>query len=133
MDRDAVWKTIDDERLSLADLLDDLSPAEWETPSLCTGWRVRDVAAQSGHRDPVAAGTHYAAGRRCGSGLARFQSAPGRLGGCGEVRFPATEHEWSVGEGELVEGPISALVLLVTGRRAAALARLRGPGVTQLA
>ncbi|WP_211355003.1 maleylpyruvate isomerase N-terminal domain-containing protein [Blastococcus colisei] len=31
--------------LSQTDLLDDLSPKEWETPSLCDGWRVRDVAA----------------------------------------------------------------------------------------
>src|SRR5690242_14111041 len=45
MDRDQVWQTIDRERLSLADLFDGLSPQEWETPSLCAGWRVRDVAA----------------------------------------------------------------------------------------
>ena len=45
MDVDEVWQAIDAERLSLADLLDDLSPDEWETPSLCDGWRVRDVAA----------------------------------------------------------------------------------------
>ncbi len=45
MDVDDVWRSIDSERLSLADLLDDLSPAEWATPSLCAGWLVRDVAA----------------------------------------------------------------------------------------
>ena len=45
MNRDEVWQAIDDERLSLADLFDDLSAAEWETASLCDGWRVRDVAA----------------------------------------------------------------------------------------
>jgi len=45
VDLDDVWRAIDSQRLSLADLLDDLSPAEWETPSLCGGWRVRDVAA----------------------------------------------------------------------------------------
>ena len=45
MDVDEVWRTIDAERVSLADLLDDLSPAEWATPSLCGSWRVRDVAA----------------------------------------------------------------------------------------
>jgi uncharacterized protein (TIGR03083 family) len=45
VDLDDVWRTIDTERASLADLLDDLSPAEWETPSLCDAWRVRDVAA----------------------------------------------------------------------------------------
>ena len=45
MDRDQLWTTIDEERASLADLLSELSPAEWERPSLCAGWRVRDVAA----------------------------------------------------------------------------------------
>ena len=45
MDLDDVWRSIDSERASLADLLDDLSPAEWETASLCNAWRVRDVAA----------------------------------------------------------------------------------------
>lgn len=33
------------ERAELVELLRGLSPAEWETPSLCTGWRVRDVVA----------------------------------------------------------------------------------------
>ena len=45
MDRDEVWRAIDAERISLADLLDSLGEREWETPSLCAGWRVRDVAA----------------------------------------------------------------------------------------
>ena len=45
MNHDEVWRTIDAERLSMADLFDDLSEAEWQTPSLCAGWRVRDVAA----------------------------------------------------------------------------------------
>lgn len=45
MDRDQVWQTIDQERAGLADLLADLDPREWEVPSLCAGWRVRDVVA----------------------------------------------------------------------------------------
>jgi hypothetical protein len=45
MDRDQSWQIIAEQRLSLADLLDNLSDADWETPSLCAGWRVRDVAA----------------------------------------------------------------------------------------
>jgi uncharacterized protein (TIGR03083 family) len=34
-----------DERLDLADLLDTLTPEQWEAPSLCQGWSVRDVVA----------------------------------------------------------------------------------------
>jgi uncharacterized protein (TIGR03083 family) len=45
MDRDELWTTIDAERVGLAELLAELTPAEWDRPSWCTGWRVRDVAA----------------------------------------------------------------------------------------
>ncbi|MGP3989532.1 maleylpyruvate isomerase family mycothiol-dependent enzyme [Streptomyces sp. 3N207] len=33
------------ERTELAELLDGLAEADWEAPSLCAGWRVREVAA----------------------------------------------------------------------------------------
>ena len=33
------------ERADLTDLLATLTPAQWEAPSLCAGWRVRDVVA----------------------------------------------------------------------------------------
>ena len=39
------WQLIEGHRLAIADLLDLLTPEEWERASLCTGWRVRDVAA----------------------------------------------------------------------------------------
>ena len=44
MDLDDVWRTIDAERSSLADLLEGLSVTEWQTASLCEAWRVGDVA-----------------------------------------------------------------------------------------
>jgi uncharacterized protein (TIGR03083 family) len=59
MDRDEVWRVIDEQRSSFADFLDDLSPDEWETPSLCTDWRVREVAA---HLTLAHAGIFPAAG-----------------------------------------------------------------------
>lgn len=34
-----------EERAELADLLATLAPEQWEAPSLCDGWRVRDVVA----------------------------------------------------------------------------------------
>lgn len=42
---DTMWRALEQERLSLAALLEELTPAQWETPSLCALWRVRDVAA----------------------------------------------------------------------------------------
>ncbi|MDH6198504.1 uncharacterized protein (TIGR03083 family) [Mycobacterium frederiksbergense] len=44
MDTDAIWRTIDEQRVQLADLLDTLEPRQWSTASLCNGWTVRDVA-----------------------------------------------------------------------------------------
>ena len=44
-----IWNTVIAERGALADDLADLSPQQWQTPSLCEGWTVREVLAhQSG-------------------------------------------------------------------------------------
>jgi uncharacterized protein (TIGR03083 family) len=45
VDETAAWTTVATERRALADLLDTLTPEQWATPSLCTGWTVRHVAA----------------------------------------------------------------------------------------
>ncbi len=42
---DTQWAALEPERFSLADMLEGLSPDQWEQPSLCARWRVRDVAA----------------------------------------------------------------------------------------
>jgi uncharacterized protein (TIGR03083 family) len=42
---DEIWAAIDTQRLRTTDLLGELTPGEWDTPSLCDGWTVRDVAA----------------------------------------------------------------------------------------
>lgn len=47
------------------------------------------------------------------------------------VRLSATDVDWTVGEGAPVEGPVSALLLLMTGRTAS-LPELSGAGVTRL-
>lgn len=45
MTTDELWSAIDTQRLRTVDLLSELTPTEWDTPSLCAGWTVRDVAA----------------------------------------------------------------------------------------
>src|SRR4051812_47623718 len=45
MDREQGWSVIEQSRLQLADLLDSVPAADWDKPSLCDGWRIRDVAA----------------------------------------------------------------------------------------
>jgi uncharacterized protein (TIGR03083 family) len=204
MERDQVWQVIDRERLSLADLLDELSAPEWESPSLCAGWRVRDVAAhltlsQIGLFPAVVAVVRargnfnrmvhdtavrqarlpvreyaprlraMAGSRRKAPGVshleplidvlvhgqdiaiplgrARLMPAEAAMAAVDRVwpdlfpwrarrklsgfRFAATDCSWSAGEGVLVEGPIAAILLLLTGRNAA-LSQLSGPGATEL-
>lgn len=55
--------------------------------------------------------------------------ARSRLAG---LHLRATDVEWDAGDGALVEGPIEALLLVLTGRPAG-LARLHGDGVARIA
>ena len=45
MEREQSWQVIDRHREQVADLLAGLPAEQWATPSLCDGWRVRDVGA----------------------------------------------------------------------------------------
>ncbi|MFE3323122.1 maleylpyruvate isomerase family mycothiol-dependent enzyme [Nocardia sp. NPDC059195] len=42
---DTIWQAVAEERATLVELLRDLPESAWDTASLCTGWRVRDVVA----------------------------------------------------------------------------------------
>jgi uncharacterized protein (TIGR03083 family) len=201
---DHVWRTIDDERGRLADLMADLSEEEWRTPSLCAGWTVRDVAAHLtlahlGVREALpavlrAGGSFDRMVRDTARRQARLpvEEFPRRLRAMVGSRrtapfitplepltdvlchaqditrplrrpypmpvdaatasadrvwamsFPfraarrlrgfelvATDAPWRVGSGLRVEGPMAALLLLLTGRPAA-LADLTGPGAARL-
>ena len=45
MDATDYWAMTDTERSAFADLADSLTPAQWDQPSLCNGWKVRDVVS----------------------------------------------------------------------------------------
>jgi uncharacterized protein (TIGR03083 family) len=45
MDKSQIWPTIHAERKALAADLEGLSDEQWNAPSLCSGWTVRDVLA----------------------------------------------------------------------------------------
>lgn len=45
MERQEVWKETLDARRALAGHLAELRPDEWDQPSMCEGWTVKDVAA----------------------------------------------------------------------------------------
>ncbi|WP_290851684.1 maleylpyruvate isomerase family mycothiol-dependent enzyme [Gordonia sp. (in: high G+C Gram-positive bacteria)] len=200
-----VWAEIDRQRVDLADFLLDLTDEEWDTPSLCTGWRVRDVAAhlamahtgfgrfsvemvRAGLRfnktihdtacrhavvptDELAAEIRAMAGsRRKAPGitiyeplldvlvhgqdiavpLGRERIMPTAAAATSAtriwtmrwpmsssfrprqrfqgVRLQATDTDWSVGEGELIEGPIQSL-LMTLARRPMRDGELSGPGL----
>jgi uncharacterized protein (TIGR03083 family) len=206
MNRDDVWRAIDDQRRRLVDLLEDLSDQEWEQPSLCQGWTVRQVAAhvalqnttwselprgvlQAIRRGGMNGAIHAVACRHAenptGQIIAEIRDRIGvwqplpavtyresaidylvhsqdiaiplgrhvamptnaavvaaervwtsprmfhartRFAG---YRFIATDTEWVAGAGQEVTGPISALLLLLTGRPAG-LAGLSGAGADAL-
>ncbi len=45
MDDTEVWPAVGRRRRAIVEMLTALSPSQWDTPSLCDGWKVRDVAA----------------------------------------------------------------------------------------
>ncbi|MGV0835848.1 maleylpyruvate isomerase family mycothiol-dependent enzyme [Mycolicibacterium thermoresistibile] len=49
MDSDTIWRHIDEQRVSLAALLDGIEAERWATPSLCEGWTIREVAVHITH------------------------------------------------------------------------------------
>jgi uncharacterized protein (TIGR03083 family) len=207
MDRTGVWRTIHGERAALADLLEALEPADWDRPSLCEGWRVREVAAhvissaeagvaplvgamirargrfhrltdlearRLGARPPAEIVADYRRldgsrrhppgtsvldplldvlvhtqdiavplGRRHVMPVDAARTAAGRVERLpgfffpsrrlvAGVRLQATDTAWTAGSGPVVEGPMQALLLLMTGRHAVALPAVTGDGVEHL-
>jgi uncharacterized protein (TIGR03083 family) len=204
MDDDEIWRSIDEQRAELADLLETFGESDWQAASLCAGWRVRDVGAhltlaQMGAL-PAAVALVRARGsfnrmihdtavrraqlpvadypvriramvgsRRLAPGvspveplidalvhgqdmtvpLGRTREMPREAAAVAAQRvwsmgFPfharkrlqghtlsAADHPWTVGEGPVVEAPIRALLMLVTGRTVT-LPELAGPGAESL-
>ncbi len=44
MERDEVWAAYADQKTRVVELLEQLSPSEWNRPTLCEQWTVRDLA-----------------------------------------------------------------------------------------
>jgi uncharacterized protein (TIGR03083 family) len=190
MDDSQIWAYIDEQRADLADFLDTLTRRQWETPSLCPGWTVRQAAAhitqsstnwgrlsfellRSGFRfnaltlrmarddqrkpeeitaalramvggrrrppgtavaDPLADVLVHGQDIAVPLGLPRTMPVPAaviaaeRLWKMGfpfnarkrfpNVTFTATDADFSVGDGDVVRGPIQDIVMTLSGRRA---------------
>jgi uncharacterized protein (TIGR03083 family) len=208
MSDDDVWAAIDLQRRRTADLLAGLSEEQWDHPSLCEGWTVRDVAAhltlqQMGLGDALRSALRHPGGlnriiresardrarrpadllvaeirasmgsRRSNVGLTSLETLTDILVHGQDIAVPlglelemppeaaavaaervrasegtpkaqvfrhlplegfrlsATDVSWAAGEGPEIRGPIAALLLLFTGRRAG-LNRLTGDGAEML-
>jgi uncharacterized protein (TIGR03083 family) len=204
------WQVVAAQRLAIAELLAGLSDADWEQPSLCAGWRVRDVAAHVtlipippspgsllvdfakargnyAHFNTVATqrraartptqlvqdlrttaesrsvprpaspanvmwdilvhaqdiaiplGIDFPTPPDAGAAAAtriwelRWPFSFGAKRRLGSFRLTATDVAWTIGTGPEITGPISAILLLLTGRTDAATPLLTGDGVRSLA
>ena len=87
----------------------------------------QDIAIPLGRRLPMPTDAAVVAAERVWSSGRMFH-ARRRYSG---YRFVATDADWSAGQGAEVTGPISSILLLLTGRTAG-LARLSGPGADTL-
>jgi uncharacterized protein (TIGR03083 family) len=75
MDDDSYWRLVAEQRRELADFLSGLSPEQWETPSLCPAWRVRDVAAHLALTPQLSLGPMLRAAVRAGGNPHRVAAA----------------------------------------------------------
>ncbi|MFI6576884.1 maleylpyruvate isomerase family mycothiol-dependent enzyme [Nocardiopsis sp. NPDC050513] len=73
MEHEEYWRLIEIERRGVADLLDELDEEQWDSPSLCAGWRIRDVAAHLAYvTDPPSPLRMAAAALRVGGSFHRL-------------------------------------------------------------
>src|ERR1700745_2794169 len=67
-----IWPTIAAERGALAGDLGGLTPAQWDTPSLCAGWTVRDIVAHLSATASLNAATFLLGMTKAGLNFNRF-------------------------------------------------------------
>ncbi|HZC51220.1 MAG TPA: maleylpyruvate isomerase family mycothiol-dependent enzyme [Mycobacterium sp.] len=70
-----LWTTIAAERGALADDLANLTPAQWDTPSLCNEWTVRDIVAHLSATASLNPGTFFLNMAKAGFNFDRFANA----------------------------------------------------------
>ena len=73
-----IWTTISAERGALADDLANLTPAQWDTPSLCSEWTVRNIVAHLSATASLNPATFFVNVAKAGFNFDRF--ANGQIG-----------------------------------------------------
>ena len=69
-----IWPVVHRERAALADDLAGLSPEQWDTPSLCDDWSVRDVVAHMTASSMISPAAFFAKIVASGFSLTRMQT-----------------------------------------------------------
>jgi len=69
-----IWTTIAAERGALADDLTVLTPAQWDTPSLCAKWTIRDVVAHLSATASMTPVKFFAGMAKAGFSFSKFSS-----------------------------------------------------------
>jgi uncharacterized protein (TIGR03083 family) len=87
----------------------------------------QDIALPLGRTRPMPTQAAMAAADRVWPDLFPFRARRRLV----SLRIRATDCSWTAGDGVLVEGPIAAILLLLTGRDAAQ-AQLSGPGAVRV-
>jgi uncharacterized protein (TIGR03083 family) len=77
-----VWVDVHEERASLLDLLETLSPLEWNAQSLCAEWRVRDVVGHMVSETTMTIPKVVGGMVRSGFRINRFIAEDARRQGC---------------------------------------------------
>ncbi|MBO0864331.1 MAG: maleylpyruvate isomerase family mycothiol-dependent enzyme [Mycobacterium sp.] len=67
-----IWAAVADERGALADDLAELTPSQWDMPSLCKGWTVHDLVAHLSATASLHPGTFFLGMARSGFNFAKF-------------------------------------------------------------
>ena len=68
------WQAVRAVRLGVVDLLESLPAEQWDAPSLCQGWRVRDVAGHLALVPTITTWELLAAGPRVGMNMHRINT-----------------------------------------------------------
>lgn len=87
-----IWTTIAAERGALADDLTTLTPAQWDTPSLCSKWTVRDVLAHLSATASMSPGKFFVGMARSGFNFAKFSK--GQLAQHRSTAAPTRPRRW---------------------------------------
>jgi uncharacterized protein (TIGR03083 family) len=105
------WEMVDAERKDNIAMLEGLSPEQWEVPSLCGGWRVRDVAAHLASPANYAIGPFMGDLLRSGFNINKATARDAVRRGAQDPKLLIEEYRSTIGKRRKPPGTVPATVL----------------------